>query len=163
MFNALLLRGPQTIVPTEAKIHLIDMLSACGLPVIETTSFVSPKWVPQVGSLRSTSTHVIFFFFFLVPSHPADLQEKLHHQVRFSDTFSGFCRVVVLTLDGRPGWRDEGDRQETRSVLSSPHPQPQGFPSCCKLSSTMKHRTLCVLLSLLLLLLFITTSKKSFY
>lgn len=39
----------QTIVPTETKIHLIDMLSASGLPVIEATSFVSPKWVPQVG------------------------------------------------------------------------------------------------------------------
>ncbi len=38
----------QTIVPTETKIHLIDMLSASGLPVIEATSFVSPKWVPQV-------------------------------------------------------------------------------------------------------------------
>lgn len=39
----------QTIVPTETKIHLIDLLSASGLPVIEATSFVSPKWVPQVG------------------------------------------------------------------------------------------------------------------
>lgn len=46
---------PQTIVPTEAKIHLIDMLSASGLPVIEATSFVSPKWVPQVGLLLINS------------------------------------------------------------------------------------------------------------
>ncbi|XP_075883659.1 hydroxymethylglutaryl-CoA lyase, mitochondrial [Nelusetta ayraudi] len=43
------LQNEKTIVPTEAKIHLIDMLSACGLPVIETTSFVSPKWVPQMA------------------------------------------------------------------------------------------------------------------
>ena len=37
------------------KIRLIDMLSEAGLPVIEATSFVSPKWVPQVspGSGRS--------------------------------------------------------------------------------------------------------------
>lgn len=39
----------QTIVQTMTKIQLIDMLSASGLPVIEATSFVSPKWVPQVG------------------------------------------------------------------------------------------------------------------
>lgn len=38
----------QTVVPTEVKIRLIDMLSEAGLPVIEATSFVSPKWVPQV-------------------------------------------------------------------------------------------------------------------
>uniref|UniRef100_A0A4W5MPP5 Hydroxymethylglutaryl-CoA lyase n=1 Tax=Hucho hucho TaxID=62062 RepID=A0A4W5MPP5_9TELE len=39
----------QTLVPTEVKIHLIDMLSEAGLPVIEATSFVSPKWVPQMA------------------------------------------------------------------------------------------------------------------
>jgi hydroxymethylglutaryl-CoA lyase len=38
----------QTFIPTESKIKFIDMLSQSGLPVIEVTSFVSPKWVPQV-------------------------------------------------------------------------------------------------------------------
>jgi hydroxymethylglutaryl-CoA lyase len=36
-------------VPTETKVALIDQLSACGLPVIEATSFVSPKWIPQMA------------------------------------------------------------------------------------------------------------------
>jgi hydroxymethylglutaryl-CoA lyase len=36
-------------VPTEIKIGLIDRLSAAGLPAIEATSFVSPKWVPQMA------------------------------------------------------------------------------------------------------------------
>lgn len=44
---------PQEIVPTGVKIQLIDMLSGAGLPVIEATSFVSSKWVPQVGCLCS--------------------------------------------------------------------------------------------------------------
>ena len=39
----------QNIVPTPVKIRMIDMLSEAGLPVIEATSFVSPKWVPQVS------------------------------------------------------------------------------------------------------------------
>lgn len=39
----------QTIVPTETKIRLIDLLSESGLSVVEATSFVSPKWVPQVS------------------------------------------------------------------------------------------------------------------
>ena len=38
----------QDIIPTESKIRFIDMLSNTGLPVVEVTSFVSPKWVPQV-------------------------------------------------------------------------------------------------------------------
>jgi hydroxymethylglutaryl-CoA lyase len=36
-------------VPTEVKIQLIDYLSAAGLSVVEATSFVSPKWVPQMA------------------------------------------------------------------------------------------------------------------
>ena len=36
-------------VPTDVKLGLIDRLGAAGLPVIEATSFVSPKWVPQLA------------------------------------------------------------------------------------------------------------------
>jgi hydroxymethylglutaryl-CoA lyase len=36
-------------VATAAKIELIDRLSETGLPVIEATAFVSPKWVPQMA------------------------------------------------------------------------------------------------------------------
>ncbi len=35
-------------VPTEVKIELINRLSETGLQSIEVTSFVSPKWVPQM-------------------------------------------------------------------------------------------------------------------
>jgi hydroxymethylglutaryl-CoA lyase len=36
-------------VPTDVKVELIDRLSAAGLPAVEATSFVSPKWVPQLA------------------------------------------------------------------------------------------------------------------
>ena len=36
-------------VPTARKIALIDLLSRAGFRKIETTSFVSPKWVPQLA------------------------------------------------------------------------------------------------------------------
>jgi hydroxymethylglutaryl-CoA lyase len=36
-------------VPTAVKIELIDRLTDAGLPVIEATAFVSPKWVPQMA------------------------------------------------------------------------------------------------------------------
>jgi hydroxymethylglutaryl-CoA lyase len=43
------LQNEKTLVPTAAKIELIDRLSATGLQTIEATSFVSPKWVPQLA------------------------------------------------------------------------------------------------------------------
>lgn len=36
-------------VPTSEKVRLVDMLSECHFPEIEVTSFVSPKWVPQMA------------------------------------------------------------------------------------------------------------------
>lgn len=39
-------------VPTHLKIEFINQLSQSGLSVIEATSFVSPKWVPQMADHR---------------------------------------------------------------------------------------------------------------
>jgi hydroxymethylglutaryl-CoA lyase len=36
-------------IPTAAKIAFVDRLSTAGLPVIEVTAFVSPRWVPQMA------------------------------------------------------------------------------------------------------------------
>jgi hydroxymethylglutaryl-CoA lyase len=43
------LQNEKAIVPAATKIQLIDRLSATGLRTIEATSFVSPKWVPQLA------------------------------------------------------------------------------------------------------------------
>ncbi|XP_007906951.1 hydroxymethylglutaryl-CoA lyase, mitochondrial isoform X1 [Callorhinchus milii] len=43
------LQNEKIIVPTEVKIRLINLLSQTGLSVVEATSFVSPKWVPQMA------------------------------------------------------------------------------------------------------------------
>ena len=43
------LQNEKTIVAAADKIALIDRLSGCGLKSIEATSFVSPKWVPQLA------------------------------------------------------------------------------------------------------------------
>ena len=43
------LQNEATVVPVEVKIELINRLSATGLSAIESTSFVSPKWVPQMA------------------------------------------------------------------------------------------------------------------
>jgi len=43
------LQNEKTMVPTQVKVELIDRLADAGLPAIEATSFVSPKWVPQMA------------------------------------------------------------------------------------------------------------------
>ncbi|MGN2252566.1 hydroxymethylglutaryl-CoA lyase [Frateuria sp. GZRe12] len=43
------LQNEKTRLPPEVKIALIDRLSSTGLTTIEATSFVSPKWVPQLA------------------------------------------------------------------------------------------------------------------
>nr|XP_033795775.1 3-hydroxymethyl-3-methylglutaryl-CoA lyase, cytoplasmic isoform X3 [Geotrypetes seraphini] len=43
------LQNEKVIVPTGIKIELINRLSEAGLSVIEATSFVSSKWVPQMA------------------------------------------------------------------------------------------------------------------
>jgi isopropylmalate/homocitrate/citramalate synthase len=43
------LQNEKVSVPTEVKVGLIDRLTDAGLPAIEATSFVSPKWVPQMA------------------------------------------------------------------------------------------------------------------
>jgi hydroxymethylglutaryl-CoA lyase len=36
-------------VPTEIKLELIERLADAGLPAVEATAFVSPKWIPQMA------------------------------------------------------------------------------------------------------------------
>ncbi|MEP6882926.1 MAG: hydroxymethylglutaryl-CoA lyase [Dokdonella sp.] len=43
------LQNEKAIIPTATKIELINRLSQTGLHTIEATSFVSPKWVPQLA------------------------------------------------------------------------------------------------------------------
>lgn len=43
------LQNEPKLLPAAVKIELINRLSDCGLQTIEATSFVSPKWVPQMS------------------------------------------------------------------------------------------------------------------
>ena len=43
------LQNEARFVPTEVKIAFVDALSECGFEEIEVSSFVSPKWVPQLA------------------------------------------------------------------------------------------------------------------
>lgn len=59
-------------VPTEVKIQFINKLAKCGLKTIEVTSFVSPKWVPQMADhmevLKGIDKHSGVSYPVLVPN-----------------------------------------------------------------------------------------------
>jgi hydroxymethylglutaryl-CoA lyase len=52
------LQNESKSVPTEVKIELIRRLADAGLSVVEATSFVSPKWVPQMGDHAEVMTGI---------------------------------------------------------------------------------------------------------
>jgi hydroxymethylglutaryl-CoA lyase len=45
----------KTPIATAEKIRLVDLLSECVFPEIEVTSFVSPKWVPQMADAEQVA------------------------------------------------------------------------------------------------------------
>jgi len=52
------LQNEKTLISTIDKIALIDRLSACGFATVEATSFVSPKWVPQLADAADVFTGI---------------------------------------------------------------------------------------------------------
>jgi len=53
------LQNEKVMIPAEKKIELIDMLSECGFTKIETTAFVSPKWVPQMADAAEVMAGIL--------------------------------------------------------------------------------------------------------
>jgi isopropylmalate/homocitrate/citramalate synthase len=50
------LQNEKALVPTEQKIQFIQMLADAGLPVVEATSFVSPRAIPQLSDATAVMT-----------------------------------------------------------------------------------------------------------
>ena len=52
------LQNEQAMVPTDVKVALIDLLTDAGFAAIEATSFVSPKWVPQMSDAADVMARI---------------------------------------------------------------------------------------------------------
>jgi hydroxymethylglutaryl-CoA lyase len=52
------LQNEKNFVTTEAKVELVNRLSAAGFMNVEATSFVSPKWVPQMSDAASVMAQI---------------------------------------------------------------------------------------------------------
>jgi hydroxymethylglutaryl-CoA lyase len=53
------LQNESRMVPTDDKVKLIDALSLTGLRAIEITSFVNPKWIPQLADGGEVSRRIV--------------------------------------------------------------------------------------------------------
>jgi isopropylmalate/homocitrate/citramalate synthase len=52
------LQNEKGFVPTEAKVAFVEALADAGLPVVETTAFVSPKAIPQLADSAEVFSRV---------------------------------------------------------------------------------------------------------
>lgn len=52
------LQNEKRLIPVEDKLRLITILADCGFRRIEATSFVSPKWVPQMADAAAVMAGV---------------------------------------------------------------------------------------------------------
>jgi hydroxymethylglutaryl-CoA lyase len=92
------LQNEHTPIPTKLKIQLIQALSKTGLSSIEITSYVSPKWVPQLGDHHEVAQGLDLdskiHYIALTPNRhglESALEDKIKHIAVFtsgSETFS---------------------------------------------------------------------------
>jgi hydroxymethylglutaryl-CoA lyase len=52
------LQNESELVPVEVKEELVRRLLAAGLPIVEATSFVHPRWVPQLADAEDLMTRL---------------------------------------------------------------------------------------------------------
>lgn len=98
------LQNEKTIVSVQDKIALVDALSRAGFPEIEVTSFVSPKWVPQLADaaevLAGIERRADVVYSALVPNEKG-LERALAADVGKLSVFTAasepFCRANLNT------------------------------------------------------------------
>ncbi len=85
------LQNEKAIVPSAVKIELIERLAACGYDTVEATSFVSPKWVPQLADAETVLAGLTrkpgVRYPVLVPNLQGYLRARL----------AGACDIAVFT------------------------------------------------------------------
>jgi len=52
------LQNEKQMIPADIKVELVDRLTAAGFRAIEVTSFVSPKWVPQMSDATDVMARI---------------------------------------------------------------------------------------------------------
>lgn len=92
------LQNESATIPTEDKFELVHRLADAGVDEVEVTSFVSPRWVPQLGDARAlfellqTEKHASVVFSALVPN------EKGMHAALETNEQAGFMLLDKVSV-----------------------------------------------------------------
>jgi hydroxymethylglutaryl-CoA lyase len=96
------LQNEKQVVPLATKLALIERLAAAGLREIEATSFVSPKWVPQMSDhaelMRTLQRHAGVSYPVLTPNlqgFEAALAAGADHVAVFAAASEAFSRKNI--------------------------------------------------------------------
>ncbi|VAW20206.1 Hydroxymethylglutaryl-CoA lyase [hydrothermal vent metagenome] len=96
------LQNEKFIIPAQKKIALINLLSEVGFERIEVTSFVSPKWVPQMADasevLRAIKRRPATIYCALTPNikgFEAALAAGVEEIAIFSAASESFCQKNI--------------------------------------------------------------------
>lgn len=96
------LQNEKRMIPTADKIRLVDLLSACGFRKIEVTSFVSPRWVPQMADAAAVMTGITRIagvsYAALTPNlkgFEAALKARANEVAIFASASEGFSRANI--------------------------------------------------------------------
>lgn len=96
------LQNEAAMIATSDKIKLVDMLSKTGLKNIEVTSFVSPKWVPQMADATDVMAGITrapgIVYAALTPNMKgldAALAAKANEVAIFASASEGFSRANI--------------------------------------------------------------------
>ncbi|MCL8026788.1 hydroxymethylglutaryl-CoA lyase [Nocardioides bruguierae] len=81
------LQNEATVVPTPVKAAFVSRLLDAGLPVVEATSFVHPRWVPQLADAEALMTDLL-----------AELQEEAVGLPVLVPNEKGLDRALALGL-----------------------------------------------------------------
>jgi len=103
------LQNEKAIVPLEVKLEFLDRLAAAGLTTLEATSFVHPKWVPQLADaadlLARLRPHDGVCYPVLVPNARGldrALESRVRHIAVFGSATESFAkRNLNSTVDGQ--------------------------------------------------------------
>ncbi len=96
------LQNETRIIPLADKITLVNMLSDCGFQKIETASFVSPKWVPQMADsgavMQGITRHQAVVYSALTPNlrgFEAAVQARADEVAVFLSASEGFSQANI--------------------------------------------------------------------
>lgn len=107
------LQNEKALITTEQKCALVDGLTAAGVRVMELSSFVNPKAVPQLADAEAVFAHAL----------------KHHPQVRFlglvinekgyERAVAAGCRAVAVVVIASETWSQRNSRMSTAESIEA--------------------------------------------